>query len=95
MVGLRRAFTLIELLIVIAVIALLMAGLLPALQGTKRLAQSTICSSRMRQITPAVLIYARRTATICHAVLTRPPPSTAHWSMDCLASPEDPTYVPR
>ena len=46
----RRAFTLIELIVVIGIIALLMALLLPALTSARKSARSIACMSNLRQI---------------------------------------------
>ncbi|MFB0525046.1 MAG: type II secretion system protein, partial [Phycisphaerae bacterium] len=48
-----------ELLVVIAVIALLMAILLPALRRAKESAKRTLCSSNCRQTGIAIHMYAQ------------------------------------
>ncbi len=55
----RRAFTLIEVLVVVAVIALLVAILLPALSNARRQARTVLCSTNLRTSGQAVLYYAQ------------------------------------
>lgn len=52
------AFTLIELLIVIAIIAILVALILPAIAKARETARTTICTSNVRQVTLALTTYA-------------------------------------
>jgi prepilin-type processing-associated H-X9-DG protein/prepilin-type N-terminal cleavage/methylation domain-containing protein len=51
------AFTLVELLVVIGIIAVLIALLLPALQKARQQAQQVVCASNERQIAIAVFAY--------------------------------------
>ena len=66
----RRAFTLVELLVVIAIIAILIALLLPAVQQAREAARCTTCRNNLKQMGLALHNYEN-----IHRVL--PPSSTS------------------
>ncbi len=54
----RKAFTLVELLVVIGIIALLMGILLPVLATVREAGRNAVCLSNLRQVHSAMLFYA-------------------------------------
>jgi prepilin-type N-terminal cleavage/methylation domain-containing protein len=54
----KRAFTLVEVLVVVAILAVLMALLLPAMQRARYLAKETVCMNNLRQVVVGLSAYA-------------------------------------
>lgn len=55
--GATSGFTLIEVLVVVAIIALLVAILLPSLRRAREQAKTAICTTQIRQLMAAALMY--------------------------------------
>lgn len=53
-----RAFTLVELLVVITIVSVIAALLLPALERAREQARSTACRTNLRQLSLAIYLYA-------------------------------------
>ena len=53
----ERAFTLIEVLVVVAIIALLISILLPSIRRARELAKAVVCSSNTKQVFTALVTY--------------------------------------
>ena len=53
----RTGFTLIELIVVIATLALLIAILLPSLQNSRQHAKTVLCGSNIKQLTAGLFMY--------------------------------------
>ncbi len=71
----RRGFTIIELLVVLAIIAILVSLLLAGLRGAREAARTTVCLSNQRQIALAALNYANHNRDyILREGSVRPPP---------------------
>jgi len=78
----HNAFTLVELLVVIGIIAVLLSIALPAMSTAKEQARRTVCLSNMRQLTQAWMSYAREHGGRLVPAGTMEPGS---WVNDCTA----------
>lgn len=70
--SLRRAFTLVELLVVVAIIGVLVALLLPAVQSAREASRRTQCNNQIKQWTLGFHNYADVNQTFPSAAQTNP-----------------------
>ena len=74
--GVRKAFTLVELLVVITIIAILIALLLPAIQAAREAARRTQCSNQLKQLTLALHTYLEKNKVFPPGTISG---GTDHW----------------
>lgn len=78
----REGFTLIEMLVVIAVIALLMAIALPSLKKARRQGYNVLCRNNLREIHRVTEIYAENNQSYPYGFLTGQPNKIGDSSKD-------------
>lgn len=76
-----RAFTLIELMLVIGIIGILVTLLLPALKNTRKNARTLVCMSNQRQLAVAQNNYANQYKDLI-ATFNRPPVTGDDWAAE-------------
>lgn len=62
----RTGFTLVELLAVIAIMAMLIGILIPALRSTRQQARAVACGSNLKQLALALMVYDQENGTFPH-----------------------------
>jgi prepilin-type N-terminal cleavage/methylation domain-containing protein len=79
--NIAQAFTLLELLVVVAVISILAALLLPAVGRVKAKAQQPVCMNNLRQIGMAIRMYTEDSNDAFPPATNRPPASFTAYTM--------------
>src|SRR5690348_11137070 len=78
----RRAFTLVELLVVMAIIGVLVSMLLPAVQAVRESARQTHCQNNLRQYSLALHNYHNVVKVFPHGTVPR-----TFWSFQTMLLP--------
>lgn len=79
----RAAFTLVELLVVVAIVGLLLAILIPSLAAARRQTERVVCASHLRQIGHGFIMYAEAHGGLAMplAYTERRQPAVYWWGM--------------
>jgi len=90
-----KAFTLVELMVVLAVIGILVSLTLPAIQAARESARKTHCRNNLRQIAVALQIYHDTHGTLPSGYIFSPPKSTPPITSSAPSSPSASAYESR
>src|SRR5258706_7373459 len=89
--GRIKAFTLVELLVVIGIIALLIGILVPTISKARESGRTAACLSNLRQLTAAAFNYAADHNHYIIPVGNTPKSGTSYWWCNILG---DDKYIP-
>src|SRR6266404_9191627 len=84
--GKRRGFTLIELIVVIAIISILAGMLLPALSRAKAAGKRAVCASNLRQVFLAVKLYGDDHQDLVYCDAKGGMPNGGQWTLNPRSS---------
>lgn len=91
----RSAFTLVELLVVIGIIALLISILLPALTSARRAANTVACAANLRSLVQGFQLYAAQNKGYFPGTVTSGRPLfNATYGSNTAEFPNDNSYLP-
>ena len=77
----KRKFTLLELMVVVAIIGILISILLPSLQSARKVSQMTVCSSNLKQFYTASMINVSNTELLPNAAHGSQSNKTWHYTI--------------